>query len=105
VTIPSICLIEKLKFDICLRYEAPKEIGPITVNDQIFFSVTDKEGNTIKDQVFTIAIEPTDNQTPIVEITQPAKVNSTCGEVVEQRWTIWIIFLAHSRYKKADISF
>ncbi len=57
------------------RYEAPKEIGSTTVKDQLNLSVSDKEGNTINDQVFTVAIEPVDNQGPIVEISQPAKVS------------------------------
>lgn len=59
------------------RYEAPHEIGPITVNDFVQFSVSDKEGNIVKDQVFTVTIEPSDNQKPIVEITQPVKVCKT----------------------------
>ena len=57
------------------RYEAPHEIGSITVTDFIQFSVSDKEGNTLKDQALSITIEPIDNQKPIVEIMQPVKVS------------------------------
>ncbi len=45
------------------------------MNDFLHFSVSDKEGNTVKDQVMSITLEPIDNQKPIVEITQPVKVN------------------------------
>lgn len=38
--------------------------------------MSDKEGNTIKDQVLSINLEPIDNQKPIVEITQPITVIS-----------------------------
>lgn len=40
----------------------------------IYFEVSDKEGNTLKDQVFTIKVEPVDNQAPVVDILQPIKV-------------------------------
>ncbi len=40
------------------RYEAPKEIGPSILTDRIYFNVHDQEGNTAKDQVLTINVEP-----------------------------------------------
>ena len=37
--------------------------------------MNDKEGNAVRDQVFTINVDPVDNQAPVVEIAQPVKVN------------------------------
>ena len=56
------------------RYSAPKEIGSAILIDRIVFNVNDQEGNSVKDQVLTINIEPMDNQAPVGDIVQPARV-------------------------------
>ena len=56
------------------RYSAPKEIGSAILTDRIVFNVNDQEGNSVKDQVLTINIEPMDNQAPVGDIVQPARV-------------------------------
>ena len=57
-----------------LKYEAPQEIGAFILTELVYFNVNDKEGNSIRDQVLTINVEPVDNLAPIVEIAQPVKV-------------------------------
>jgi hypothetical protein len=57
-----------------IRYEAPKELGPQMLIDLILFDVSDKEGNVLTSQVFTIKIEPVDNQAPQVDILQPVSI-------------------------------
>lgn len=58
-----------------VRYEAPAEIGPNTLTESVYFDVSDKDGNTIREQLFTIKVEPVDNQAPIVELVQqPVRV-------------------------------
>lgn len=57
-----------------IYYEPPNEIGPQTQNDLIYFTVSDKDGNKIEDQVLTVILEPIDNQAPVVDITQSAIV-------------------------------
>jgi hypothetical protein len=49
------------------RYEAPLEVGANSIIEMINFEVIDKEGNRVKDQIFTIQIEPIDNQPPVIE--------------------------------------
>jgi hypothetical protein len=51
-----------------LKYRAPIEIGAEKRIDSIRFDVVDRDGNVLKDQVMTIAIEPRNNQAPTVEI-------------------------------------
>ena len=53
-------------FDYNYRYETPLEIGQNYLTESVYFNVNDKEGNMIKNQVFTIKVEPVDNQPPIV---------------------------------------
>lgn len=53
-----------------LSYESPLEIGTNMLTEAIYFDVSDKDGNTVKDQLFTIKVEPVDNQAPIVELLQ-----------------------------------
>lgn len=62
-------------FDYNYRYETPLEIGQNYLTESVYFNVNDKEGNMIKNQVFTIKVEPVDNQPPIVEIQQPVKIS------------------------------
>lgn len=57
-----------------LRYEAPVEIGPNIMTETIYLDVSDKDGNTVRDQSFTIKVEPVDNHAPQVEVYQPIRV-------------------------------
>lgn len=53
-----------------VRYQAPGEIGSNMLTESVYFEVSDRDGNMVKDQLFTIKCEPVDNQSPIVEIVQ-----------------------------------
>lgn len=53
-----------------VRYEAPAEIGSNMLTESVLMEVSDRDGNTLHDQLFTIKVEPVDNQAPIVEIVQ-----------------------------------
>lgn len=53
-----------------IKYEAPHEIGSTMLTETIYFDVSDKDGNILENQIFTIKIEPSDNQAPIVELGQ-----------------------------------
>lgn len=53
-----------------VRYEAPSEIGSNTLTENVYVEVSDRDGNTLRDQLFTIKVEPVDNQAPIVELVQ-----------------------------------
>ena len=57
-----------------VRYEAPSEIGANMLTDTFYFDVSDKEGNTNRMQMFTVKVEPLDNQAPIVDILQPVGI-------------------------------
>lgn len=58
-----------------IRYEAPSEIGANILTEIVWFDVSDKEGNVNKDQALTVKIEPVDNQAPIVDLLQAARID------------------------------
>jgi hypothetical protein len=70
----SVPLAESMQFtqaDVDLqniRYEAPGEIGSAVLVDEFVLDVVDKEGNTNANQVFTVKVEPVDNQPPVVDM-------------------------------------
>lgn len=53
-----------------IRYEAPLEIGQNILTEVLSFDVADKDGNEQRDQLFTIKVEPVDNQAPVVQVVQ-----------------------------------
>lgn len=53
-----------------VRYEAPLEIGSNMLTESVYLDVSDRDGNMVRNQLFTIKVEPVDNQAPIVEIVQ-----------------------------------
>ncbi|CAF0709358.1 unnamed protein product [Brachionus calyciflorus] len=57
-----------------IKYEAPQEIGQNILTENLIFDVMDKEGNMLKDQAFTIKVEPINNQAPVVDVIQEMKV-------------------------------
>lgn len=60
-----------------VRYESPQEIGQNILTEVLSFDVADKEGNVQKDQLFTIKVEPVDNQAPMVQVIQDLNVEES----------------------------
>ena len=60
-----------------IRYESPQEIGQNILTEVFSFDVSDKDGNEQKDQLFTIKVEPVDNQAPVVQVVQDLAVEES----------------------------
>ncbi|KAL3876627.1 hypothetical protein ACJMK2_034445 [Sinanodonta woodiana] len=51
-----------------ISYHSDKEIGQKSVTEILAFNVTDSSNNSLPNQVFTVLIEPVDNQPPRVRV-------------------------------------